>query len=203
MLVPYQRTPDFDLHCACIFPSIRRCKVPSWHSAIKLCSSKFHPCHNCELQDVNHNGQIAQSGANARHSDAVIILCARPANGRRCCNLTWSFVGLRKHKMIPADDIPPFCVTIVNFAMCYFYFQRFTILRSNIWHLRAYVDACVLDYVNLNKLMNKELNCPNIWDTMTLTMPWWRHEMETFSALLTMCEASDAGLWCFLWSVPD
>ena len=43
---------------------------------------------------------------------------------------------------------------------------------------------------------------------------WWRHQMETFSALLAICagntdhrwiphtNASDAELWCFLWSVP-
>ena len=40
---------------------------------------------------------------------------------------------------------------------------------------------------------------------------WWRHQMETFSALLALCittghrwiprtKASDAELWCFLWS---
>ena len=39
--------------------------------------------------------------------------------------------------------------------------------------------------------------------------PWWRHQMETVSALLVICprwiprtKASDAGLWCFLWSAP-
>ena len=48
------------------------------------------------------------------------------------------------------------------------------------------------------------------------TKSWWRHQMETFSALLALCEwgeftghrwipptkASDAELWCFLWSAP-
>ena len=37
---------------------------------------------------------------------------------------------------------------------------------------------------------------------------WWRHQMETFSALLAPCEgnppvahkAGDAELWCFLWA---
>ena len=42
---------------------------------------------------------------------------------------------------------------------------------------------------------------------------WWRPQMETFSALLAHCEgnppvipftkASDAELWCFLWSAPE
>ena len=33
----------------------------------------------------------------------------------------------------------------------------------------------------------------------------WRHQMETFSALLAICahtKASDAELWCLLWSAP-
>ena len=47
---------------------------------------------------------------------------------------------------------------------------------------------------------------------------WWRHQMETFSALLVFCagnspvpgprwiprtKASDAEIWCFLWSAPE
>ena len=41
-------------------------------------------------------------------------------------------------------------------------------------------------------------------------IPWWRHQMETFSALLALCagefpctKASDAELWCFLSSAPQ
>ena len=42
-------------------------------------------------------------------------------------------------------------------------------------------------------------------------LSWWIHQMETFTALLAFCagnspvtrtEASDAELWCFLWSEP-
>ena len=46
--------------------------------------------------------------------------------------------------------------------------------------------------------------------------PWWRHQMETVSALLSLCEgnppvtggfpltkASDTEFWCFLWSAPE
>ena len=39
-----------------------------------------------------------------------------------------------------------------------------------------------------------------------LHISWWRHQMETFSALLVLCAenslASGAELWCFLWSAP-
>ena len=47
--------------------------------------------------------------------------------------------------------------------------------------------------------------------------PWWRNQMRTFSALLAgplwgestghrwipLTKASDAELWCFLWSAPE
>ena len=46
--------------------------------------------------------------------------------------------------------------------------------------------------------------------------PWWRHQMETFSALLALVcgeftghrwiplsKATDRELWCFLWSAPE
>ena len=32
---------------------------------------------------------------------------------------------------------------------------------------------------------------------------WWRHQIEIFSVLLTLCETSDAEFWCFLWSTPE
>ena len=45
---------------------------------------------------------------------------------------------------------------------------------------------------------------------------WWRHQMETFSALMAICmgnspvpgqfdrtKTSDAELWCFLWLAPE
>ena len=52
--------------------------------------------------------------------------------------------------------------------------------------------------------------CPHV-----MYFAWWRHQMETFFALLAFCagnspvtgefptkKASDAELWCFLWSAP-
>ena len=51
--------------------------------------------------------------------------------------------------------------------------------------------------------------------TMTLDVtrcntPWWRHQIETFSALLVLCAgnslvttSSDAELCCFIWSAPE
>ena len=56
--------------------------------------------------------------------------------------------------------------------------------------------------------------CTNI-NTLRLDLSWWRHQMETFSALLAICAGNSAGpvnsphkgqwreLWCFLWSVLE
>ena len=59
------------------------------------------------------------------------------------------------------------------------------------------------------------------WHTLTILLRinaetcglhdvWWCHQMETFSALLALCEekppfmkASDAELWCFFLSAPE
>ena len=52
----------------------------------------------------------------------------------------------------------------------------------------------------------------SIWENQPIPnhITWWRYQMETFSALLALCEgnppvtnASDAELGCFHWSVPE
>ena len=52
--------------------------------------------------------------------------------------------------------------------------------------------------------------CWCIYVTSSSMSSWWRHQMETFSALLVVChrliphtKASDAELWCFIWSAPE
>ena len=61
------------------------------------------------------------------------------------------------------------------------------------------------------------INLIGIQQDLTQTCKtWWRHQMETFSALLAICVgnsrvpgefptqmASNAELWCFLWSAPE
>ena len=62
-------------------------------------------------------------------------------------------------------------------------------------------------------------HCLNLcWLVRNVVWPttWWRHQMETFSPLLAICagnspvspgipctKASDAELWCFLWSASE
>ena len=60
------------------------------------------------------------------------------------------------------------------------------------------------------------LGRPYIQRLQRQKLSWWRHQMETFSALLAICtgnspvprwiphtKASDAELWCFLWSASE
>ena len=66
--------------------------------------------------------------------------------------------------------------------------------------------------------VEKTINVCNIYMKRDhrLYYTWWRHQMETFSAWLAICagnspvspefpaqKASDAELWCFLWSAPE
>ena len=62
----------------------------------------------------------------------------------------------------------------------------------------------------------KRRPCPHFLGYIVITRTWWRHQMETFSALLIplweestcqrwipLTKSSDSELWCFLWSVPE
>ena len=72
---------------------------------------------------------------------------------------------------------------------------------------RAWISNCIQ-----TKLWDVTAHhpCPN-WNGDLSRLSWWRHEMEKFSALLVLwghgwiplTKASDADLWCFLWSAPE
>ena len=44
------------------------------------------------------------------------------------------------------------------------------------------------------------INAGPVWVCFMIMIHALRHQMETFSALLALGEASDVELWCFLWS---
>ena len=72
-----------------------------------------------------------------------------------------------------------------------------------------YLSLCL----SLNNDVNIHLNNLST-EIKQIIWLWWRHQMGTFSALLVLCakftgdrwiprtKASDAELWCFLWSAP-
>ena len=76
------------------------------------------------------------------------------------------------------------------------------------------VKSLVKKSINPEKLFCMCLS--HIWkETKWTVKPWWRHQMGPFSALLALCAgnhrcrwipltmASDAELWCFLWSASE
>ena len=97
--------------------------------------------------------------------------------------------------------------------------------RKQSSYRRAYIHMVVIFYKMISSAYH-ERNNNNIGKQYVkyCSIAWWRHEMETFSALLTVCEgnsrvtgesppppkkkkkkkkACDAELWCFLWSAPE
>ena len=44
-------------------------------------------------------------------------------------------------------------------------------------------------------------HCDRCWPSTI--MSWWRHQMDTFSALLALTKVSDTELWCFLRWEPE
>ena len=78
---------------------------------------------------------------------------------------------------------------------------------------RGHYDVTVMSHNNKDCIIPlTDCIAQNI--SLPVSCPWWRHQMETFSALLVICtgnspvpvnsphKASDAELWCFLWFVP-
>ena len=89
-------------------------------------------------------------------------------------------------KMLPFDDIMITQTAHVRWA------RVFSILMIKAQH-------CTVTYK------------PNLLDGLVQERSWWRHQMETFSALLAITaprwiprtKASEAELWCFLWSASE
>ena len=66
---------------------------------------------------------------------------------------------------------------------------------------RIYKNSCLVYIVNI-------LAADLIVTQRAKASPWWRHQMETFSAFsghrwIPRTKASDAELWCFLWSASE
>ena len=77
-----------------------------------------------------------------------------------------------------------------------------------VWHNRDYLIKIPL--VTKLPAMRKDYNYCSPWRSLT----WWRHQVETLSRywhfvrgihrspVHSLTKASDAEIWCFLWSAP-
>ena len=83
--------------------------------------------------------------------------------------------------------------------------------------LFEYFEAPLLvtDGAHANNICTSRNTVSNWKKLRGLIITWWRHQMQTFSALLSLCgeftglrwiprtKASDAELWSFLWSALE
>ena len=56
-------------------------------------------------------------------------------------------------------------------------------------------------WLNIDQTLLCQLMCYCVIDVDPRAC--WRHQMETFSALLAICAGNSPELWCFLWSAPE
>ena len=132
--------------------------------------------------------------------DAVYILENTSANG--WLTTTWS---LYFREMIKNTIL--IYILIYGRNVCWMwweYMYLMLITHSSV----SYVDI----FRNGDNILTFQVPVPFIstYGTLTWSQAWWRHPMETFSALLTLCNrwipittASDAELWCPYWSAPE
>ena len=99
----------------------------------------------------------------------------------------------------------PIYILIYGRNVCWIWWEYLMLItRSSV----SYVEI----FRNGDNILTFQVPVPFIstYGTQTWSQAWWRHPMETFSALLTLCNrwipittASDAELWCPLWSAPE
>ena len=105
---------------------------------------------------------------------------------------------------------------LLNVILC-------TIIFTNQFHKQLdifdYATTCDMPRFVKHHLWEKRQQWfyePKVMASMRKINRWWRHQMETFPALLVICagdspvnrwisrtKASDAKLWCFIWSLPE
>ena len=114
---------------------------------------------------------------------------------------------------------------IINSTMQYHSMTEECCARS-MYHSRTwtsnYIPQILWDVITcpcpwyLLLVQHSSIYCAIYSESRRLYNAWWRHQMETFSALLALCagnspgtgefpsqKASDVELWCFLWCVPE
>ena len=69
------------------------------------------------------------------------------------------------------------------------------------WRIVGYGTGAFWDLCNRSTLWRG--NRTALWSgKATEDVAWWRHQMKPFPAWIPRTKASNAELWCFLWSAP-
>ena len=92
------------------------------------------------------------------------------------------------------------------------HFSKWTRIFKILWPIVIFLFSVVRRHRYACWLLTFTITPMKHKNSPVLQRSWWRHEMETFSAFLALCEgnppviggfptnSSDAELWCFLWS---
>ena len=100
-----------------------------------------------------------------------------------------------------------FCCMLVSFDSTHIPLVYFTGTRA----VKRCHCSILYNYILRGSLAPRQSFDRTSASEAILNRSWWRHQMETFSALLALCgprwiphtKVSDAELWCFLWSAPE
>ena len=159
---------------------------------------------------MNRNHHFIVSVVQISSNISMVNLISRSHRSQKFSSQTTKvlpFQSIRQSSLFsirPISQIPECSCSISHNApfrteMCTFLFWMehtflFWMKHCGVW------KRCILGFVN-------QVHCS--WYTPH-TATWWHHQMETFSALLALCEgnspvrwihitkASDTDLWCFL-----
>ena len=95
------------------------------------------------------------------------------------------------------------------------FFIQATELEQKVCKMAAFLHCTTLCYIQSPQKNHGTWTLAVSYNSISFHDAWWRHHMETFSALLALfcgeftshqwipcTKASDVELWCFLWSVP-
>ena len=142
--------------------------------------------------DIISVGQIAHSKCDCRTVILAIIFYKSSVTGLGVYTRRWVYDNITPHSLCYLARVRPVAEITI-----YSWFQWITT------RVCAYLDLMYL------LLGTSWKHWPYLWS-------WWRHQMETFSTLLAICVgnspvtgefptqmASNAELWCYLWSASE
>ena len=137
-----------------------------------------------------------------RYNDAIIISCVQWGIVRGlfkndiCIRPSLILIAISQSSLYSRVSVT--ISTYIHFSCAYPLFAPMLHInfnhRTDMWFYTFYTSYALARHIGTHK-----------------GFTWWRHQMETFSTLLAICagnpavttKASDAELWCFLWSAPE
>ena len=144
------------------------------------------------------------------YDDVIMLLCEVIINQQFVCMATWMYKLLNIYICI---YICIYIYIYINiYINIYIYIYTHHNGKQELTQPTATCEEISAQYIYLDDNMNINI-CTHVHpccsDLPSIQYPWWRHQMETFFALLAgprwipHTKASDGELWCFPWSASE